>query len=77
MSQDRAEVVKKRIAEAGQLYRATMEKAYAGTCSPRSAIRAQCLICMGYDREAITTCTGYSCPLYAFRPYQAAGQEGE
>jgi len=66
----RAVVVDKRIAEAGTLYRQTMAKAYAGACSPRSAIKAQCLICVGYDREAITHCTGYSCPLYMFRPYQ-------
>jgi hypothetical protein len=69
----RDEVINKRTAEAGQLYRGTMAKAYAGTCSPRSAIKAQCLICVGYDRGAITACTGYSCPLWAYRPYQIEG----
>lgn len=70
---NRDEVVKKRVAESGQLYRITMQKAFDGTCSPRSAIKAQCLICVGYDREAVTHCTGFSCPLWAFRPYQTAG----
>ena len=69
----RDEVVTKRIADAGQLYRITMEKAYSGDCSPRSAIKAQCLICVGYERDSITHCTGYSCPLFAFRPYQKEG----
>lgn len=55
------------------LYRAIMVKAYAGDCSPRSAIKAQCLHCTGYDREAVRTCTGYSCPLWTFRPYQTGG----
>jgi hypothetical protein len=67
---NRAEVVAKRIAEAGTLYRPAMAKAYAGNCSPRAAIKAQCLACTGYQREAITDCTGYSCALFMFRPYQ-------
>lgn len=69
----RDDTVKKRIAEAGQLYRVTMAKAYAGDCSPRAAIKAQCLSCVGYDRNAIAVCTGYSCPLWIFRPYQNEG----
>jgi hypothetical protein len=67
---NRAEVVKRRVDEAGPLYRITMAKAYAGDCSPRAAIKAQCLICVGYERDSITNCTGWSCPLFAFRPYQ-------
>jgi hypothetical protein len=66
----RAEVVEKRIAEAGPLYRPLLKRAYEGDCSPRQAIKAQCLSCAGFDREAITHCTGYSCPLWGFRPYQ-------
>jgi hypothetical protein len=66
----RDETVSKRIAEAGDLYRPLMRKAYAGDCSPRQAIKAQCLICVGYDRDSITHCSGYSCPLHSFRPYQ-------
>jgi hypothetical protein len=69
----RDETIAKRVAEAGPLYRTIMVKAYAGDCPPRQAIKAQCLICVGYDRGAITACTGYSCPLWAFRPYQNAG----
>src|ERR1017187_5891040 len=28
--------------------------AWAGKCSPRRAIKAQCLECVGFDRQAIT-----------------------
>ncbi len=48
--------------------------AWEGKCSPRRAIKAQCLECVGFDRQAITDCTGWACSLWAFRPFQPAGQ---
>ena len=69
----REERVAKAVDEASLLYRPVMRKAYQGTASPRSAIKAQCLICVGYDRVAVTHCTGHSCPLWAYRPYQIKG----
>lgn len=69
----RAEAIDKRIADAGELYRPLMRRAFEGDCSPRQAIKAQCLICVGYDRDSVTNCTGYSCPLWTFRPYQNSG----
>lgn len=44
--------------------------AWAGKCSPRRAIKAQCLECVGFDRQGITACTCWACPLWNFRPYQ-------
>jgi hypothetical protein len=44
--------------------------AWAGKCSPRRAIKAQCLECLGFDRQAVTECTGWACPLWNFRPFQ-------
>lgn len=70
---DRQNRVTQQVKQAGQLYRTVMLKAYQGTASPRSAIKAQCLICVGYNRDAITHCTGHSCPLWAYRPYQNEG----
>jgi hypothetical protein len=70
---NREDTVRDRVAEAAPLYRATMQNAFNGTAAPRSAIKAQCLICVGYDRGAITACTGFSCPLWAYRPYQIRG----
>ena len=48
--------------------------AWGGNCSPRQAIKAQCLECQGFDRSSITGCTSWACPLWAFRPFQ--GREG-
>ena len=69
----RADRVSEAIDGATPLYRPVMRKAYAGTASPRSAIKAQCLHCVGYERLMVTHCTGYSCPLWAYRPYQIKG----
>ena len=69
----REELVKQAIADASPLYRTAMAKAYSGTASPRSAIKAQCLHCVGYIRNDVTHCTGFSCPLWAYRPYQIKG----
>ena len=70
---NREERVNKAIAEAGILYRTIMQKAYNGSASPRSAVKAMCLQCVGYVRDDITHCSAYSCPLWAFRPYQIKG----
>lgn len=45
---------------------------YARQASPREAIRAQCLDCVGLDEAAIRGCTSTACPLYYFRHYQPA-----
>ncbi len=50
--------------------RGILGRAFAGESSPREAIRAMCLTCVGYQRDEITNCTGWSCPLWKFRPYQ-------
>ena len=76
----REDRIAKAIDEALPLYRPVMRKAYAGIAPPRSAIKAQCLQCVGYERLMVTHCTGYSCPLtgyscplWAYRPYQIRG----
>ena len=69
----REERIAKSVEEASPLYRTVLQKAYAGTAPPRSAIKAQCLHCVGYIRDDVTHCTGYSCPLWAYRPYQIKG----
>jgi hypothetical protein len=70
MSQNRAKVVAKRLSEASELYRPLLKKAYEGTASPRQAIKAFCLQCVGYERDSITHCTSLGCPIFMFRPYQ-------
>jgi len=69
----REERIAKAIAEASPLYRPVMQKAYAGVAPPRSAIKAQCLHCVGFTRDDVTHCTSFACPLWAYRPYQIKG----
>ena len=45
------------------------ERAMAGRCSPRVAIKAQCLDCQGLDRQGVRTCGDRCCPLWHFRPF--------
>lgn len=66
--------VAKRLEEAPESARNTLREAFLGSASPRKAIKAMCLSCVGFDRNAIRTCTGYSCPLWAYRPYQDSPQ---
>ncbi len=67
---DRPERVEKMIAEAPESAKNTLRQAFLGSASPRAAIKAQCLTCMGYERDAIRDCSGFSCPLWAYRPFQ-------
>lgn len=67
MSRD--DVVKRRIEEAPPSAQKTLAEAFSGSASPRRAIRAMCLSCVGFDREAIKNCSGHSCPLWQYRPF--------
>jgi hypothetical protein len=58
------------IKEAPESARGVLTRAFSGEASPRVAIKATCLSCVGYDRSAITNCTGWRCPLWAYRPFQ-------
>ncbi len=59
------------INDAPPMYHAATQRAIDGVASPRGAIKAMCLHCMGYVRSAITDCSTRRCPLYRYRPYQA------
>jgi hypothetical protein len=58
------------ISEAPESVKKALTQAFSGSASPRAAIKAMCLCCVGYDRASITNCTGYSCPLWHYRPFQ-------
>ena len=64
----------RRLADATPMYRGVIRMAYtlqpANKASPRMAIRAFCLQCVGYVRNDITNCTATACPLWHYRPYQ-------
>jgi hypothetical protein len=69
--------ISEEIEAAGAMYGGVLKKAFDGASSPRSAIKAMCLHCVGYRRVDVTNCTGYACPLWMYRPYQddKAGEE--
>jgi hypothetical protein len=48
----------------------TLSRAFSGAASPRGAVKAMCLTCCGFDRLAVRNCSGWSCPLWAYRPFQ-------
>ena len=66
----REDQVEKIISQAPATTQKSLGRAFSGVASPRAAIKAMCLTCVGYERMAITNCTGWSCPLWKYRPYQ-------
>lgn len=58
------------VSEAPESAKNTLAEAFSGSASPRRAIKAMCLTCVGFQRDAIRDCTGYSCPLWMYRPFQ-------
>ena len=77
---DEAELIRQRraaeLATTSPMYRGVKEKAFAGTASPRAAIKAFCLHCTGDMRNEIRDCTSYACPLREYRPYQNDAEDG-
>jgi hypothetical protein len=71
----REQRVETMVSEAPESAKNTLRRAFSGISSPRQAIKAMCLTCMGYDRPQIEKCTGWSCPLWAYRPFQAGEPE--
>jgi hypothetical protein len=69
----RSQVIELRLKEAPESVKKTLARAFSGDASPRQAIRATCLACVGFDRDSIRNCSGYSCPLWSYRPF--TGQE--
>lgn len=47
-----------------------LNSCWAERSSLRQAIKAFCVECVGYDRDAAVRCTAYACPLWAYRPHQ-------
>jgi hypothetical protein len=66
----REERVSKMIAAAPERTHGILRRAFDDVASPRDAIKAQCLACVGYDRQEVAKCTGYTCPLWGYRPYK-------
>lgn len=67
---DKATARAKHLNSVLPLYKPAVQKAFDGTASPRGAIKANCLQCVGYVRDYVRTCRIFECPLYEYRPYQ-------
>jgi hypothetical protein len=63
-----AEVQRECLESVPALSRGLVARSLAGTASPRQAIKAFCLTCTNYDRDEITCCPVWLCPLHAYRP---------
>ena len=59
---------RRRLEACPDMYRNGLARCFAKKASPRAAIKAFCLECMGYDRAGVTECTAYACPLWEYRP---------
>ena len=53
-------------------YQPLFNRSISGKASPRDAIKAKCLECMGYKKAEVRLCTAPTCPLFTLRPYRDA-----
>lgn len=67
---ERREAVASRAMQAPPKDRPGYILAAAGKASPRAAIKAFCMECVGWRRAQVTRCTASVCPLYAYRPFR-------
>lgn len=65
----------KRLATVPMSHRKLFERSWTGKPSRKGAVKAFCLECIGFERQAITECTAYACPLWRFRPYQTKAED--
>ena len=70
----RRSAVERRAKDMPSLYRGGYLRAVTGRASPREAIKAHCLECVGWERGQVVNCTGSACPLWRYRPF--AGEQG-
>lgn len=77
MSANRETQVAKILSGVPASTRRTLERAFDGKGGRTNAIKAMCLACTGFDRETVRNCTGWSCPLWKWRPFQSNAKEGQ
>ena len=59
------------------IYRKNYLAAVSGKATPRNAIKAFCIECMGFVRSEVTNCDVIDCPLNLYRPYRKAGDSDD
>jgi hypothetical protein len=60
----------KRLSGWNASHQRLIQRCWSGKASPRQALKAQCLDCVGQDRQAIADCADRCCPLWQYRPYK-------
>lgn len=65
----RAERIRKHRSDIPKIYRRTYDRAMQGK-SHKSAVKAFCLECCGWQKEEVRHCTSLACSLYPYRPYK-------
>lgn len=56
--------------------RRVLQRAYSGT-SRTAAVKAMCLMCVGYVRADVRHCSSLACPLHPYRPYQSGDADDD
>jgi hypothetical protein len=67
---DRDKRIAERLHQMPIASRKTYLKVTTGKAAPRTAIKAFCAECVGWERAAVRECTAPACPLWMYRPYQ-------
>lgn len=57
-------------------HRTMFARSFAGTASPRMAIKAFCLNCCGNDTIAAANCAVATCPLWSYNGYRLGYRMG-
>ena len=70
IAQKRASRTERVISEAPESAKGCLKRAFSGSGGRANAVKAMCLVCVGYDRQEIRNCSAYACPLWAYRPFQ-------
>jgi len=73
----RRPLVERRLSQMPKHCRNTYLRALGGR-SRKSAIKAFCLECTGWQRAEVARCTALACPLWPYRPFgRNSGSRGE
>ena len=72
---DRREAVANRAMQAPPKDRPGYLLAAAGRASPRAAIKAFCLECVGWQRAEVSRCTAPTCLLWLYRPFRKEARD--
>ena len=59
-----------RLSTAPSSWRGILRRSWTGN-SRKTAIKAFCGECVGFNRDEITNCTALACPLRKYRPFQS------